>query len=307
MKWLCFVSIFLIAVAAAGAEAPDFLQDPLPSRYKLRAHFKGGEASATKDGPTVVSTPPFFVFDTVVSVLEPARTGRVWILHTDDRLTIALWVDHEALATVATKELFLPARADRDDTGVWLKKGCPLTIEGRRAMVDDGVVEVSVVTTPNIAGKFYEPSPPDGNVLVERVGVYAETSLLDAPGGVRFGKIRKDAVVQRLGEVEGDVLVAYANDDVRVVGWISVAAVRSRTEPGRESSSMYGNDLMFVGRAIPAGTFVHDAPNGSPIGFSRGWIPVVVQQARDGWSEVTLGAEIPARVWVRDEQISHLR
>ena len=110
-----------------------------------------------------------------------------------------------------------------------------------------------------------------------------------------------------LGRGGSPFLVAYSNDDVRVVGWISIAAVRSETEAGRDSSPTYGNDLMFAGRAIPAGTFVHDAPNGTPIGFSHAWIPVVVRQTRDGWSEVMLGAEIPPRVWVRSEEISHLR
>jgi len=304
MKRSCLL-LFLSATAAYAEPGPDFLRDP--SRHELRARWNGREASATKDGPSITST-SLAAGSNTVSVLEPARAGKVWVLHTDPRLTIALWVDHDALAPVARKETFLPARADRGDAGAWLKVGCPLGIDGRGrlAVIDDGIVEASLLARDLESDTLYRPPAPEGDAPADRVTVAADTALLDAPAGFRFGRFRKDAVVRRLRQSRGHVLVAHATDDARVVGWIPATSVRPEADVRREPASMEGN-LAFATRAIPAGTLVHDGPDGAPIGVAHDWIPAVVEQSHDGWSEVTLGADLSPRVWVRDEQISHLR
>jgi len=178
----------LVVAAASAATLPDFLRDPLPRQYKLRARWRGGLACATQDGPTIAGAPTVAHAEPTVAVLEHARSRKVRILHTGDRLTIALWVDRDALAPVTTTQA-------------------------------------------------------------------------------------------------------------------SLAAVRSEPMP----SDHYGARMMFAARAIPAGTYVYGASNGSPIGVSRDWVEAIVHRSRDGWSEVTLDTELTPLVWVRSEQIAHLR
>jgi len=110
----------------------------------------------------------------------------------------------------------------------------------------------------------------------------------------------------------GRVRIRHSGTRLTIALWVdrdSVAALPPECRAGalEERGIREAYEVMLAARAIPPDTLVHGTSNGAPIGFARDWIPVTVHRTRSGWSEVTLGTELAARVWVRDSQIAHLR
>ena len=71
-----------------------------------------------------------------------------------------------------------------------------------------------------------------------------------------------------------------------------------------QETRSYEGLAMSAGRAIPPDTFLYrEASRGDPFGVARDWIAVEVHRHRAGWSEVSLGPELSARVWVRTDRI----
>jgi hypothetical protein len=114
--------------------------------------------------------------------------------------------------------------------------------------------------------------------------------------------------------VAGRVRILHTGTRLTIALWVDRSAVvplpaEAECPPraAEERTLREASALMFAARAIPPDTRVHGTPDGAPIGFAREWIAVTVHRSSGRWSEVTLGTELAARVWVRDRQIAHLR